>query len=67
MNGMDLLGPIHPPCEKTGLQYLLIILDYFPRFMIARGFAEADQLVAIIILLENVVPMWLALYGPNSE
>ena len=33
MVGMDFLGPITLECEATKAKYVLIIVDYFLRFM----------------------------------
>ena len=37
---MDWLGPINPPCSVTGFRYVLLIVDYFSRFIWARGFKD---------------------------
>ena len=33
MVGMDWIGPISPPCEITGWHYILVVVDYFSRFV----------------------------------
>ena len=43
MVGMNLMGPIWPPCEVTGWRYILVVVDYFSRFVLARGYENANQ------------------------
>ena len=38
MIGMDWLGPISPPCELTKAQYVLVMVDYFSRFVWAKAY-----------------------------
>ena len=35
MVGMDFVGPITPECTATGWKYILIVVDYFSRFVLA--------------------------------
>ncbi|OGE53873.1 hypothetical protein PENARI_c007G07174 [Penicillium arizonense] len=46
MIGMDFLGPIQPTCE-TGARYILVVIDYFSRFVWTATCSRAnDDLVA---------------------
>lgn len=58
MIGMDYVGPISPVCKKTGYKYILIMVDYFSRFLFARGFVEANQMSTLTMFFENVTPMF---------
>ena len=70
MIGMDYVGPINPPCKATGCVYILIVVDYFSRFLWARGVQKADQVSTIKALLEHVFPVvgWpLTVYTDNGS
>lgn len=56
MVGMDFLGPIKPVCTVTGYKYVLVIVDYFSRFVWAKGCIAADQ--------ENVSLYWINEHSP---
>ena len=43
MVGIDWIGPIWPPCEVTDWRYILVVIDYFLRFVWARGYETANQ------------------------
>ena len=43
MVGMDWIGTIWPPCEVTGWRYILVVIEYFSRFIWARGYETANQ------------------------
>lgn len=49
MIGMDWLGPISPACSITGHQYILIPVDYFSRFTLAKSYLThtADDVIDI--------------------
>ena len=53
---MDWIGPIWPPCEVTGWRYILVVVDYFSRFVWARGYKNANQ--------EAVYDFWLNFFIP---
>lgn len=40
---MDWIGPIWPPDKVIGWSYLLVVVDYFSRFVCARGYESANQ------------------------
>ena len=69
MIGMDYVGPITPPCRTTGHVYILIVIDYFSRFLRAIGVHKADQISRMRALLSHVVPIigWpLTVYTDNG-
>lgn len=69
MIGMDYEGPINPPCKATGYVYILIVVDYFSRFLWAIGVHKADQASTIKALLSHVIPIvgWpLTVYTDNG-
>jgi hypothetical protein len=70
MIGMDFIGPIRPACEVTGHVYILVVIDYFSRFLWARGMQKADQLSTMKALLDHVFPIvgWpLTVYTDNGS
>ena len=69
MIGMDYVGPINPPCQATGYVYILIVIDYFSRFLWAIGVQRADQVSTIQALINHVIPIvgWpLTVYTDNG-
>lgn len=70
MIGMDYVGPINPPCASTGYVYILLVIDYFSRFLWAVGVKKADQISTMRALLDNVFPVvgWpLTVYTDNGS
>ena len=69
MIGMDFVGPITPACEATGNSYILIVVDYFSRFLWAVGLKKADETSTVKALFENIIPIigWpLSVYTDNG-
>jgi hypothetical protein len=59
MIGMDYVGPISPPCKVTGNRFILIMVNYFSRFLFARGFAEyPSQATTMSMLLDSIAPIF---------
>ena len=59
MIGMDYVGPISPPCKATGNRFILIMVDYFSRFLFARGFTEyPSQATTMSMLLDTIAPIF---------
>lgn len=58
MVGMDFLGPIKPACVITGFMYILILVDYFSRYVWAYGTKEATQEAVKDIWLDKMVPIF---------
>jgi len=70
MIGMDFVGPINPPCQSTVFIYILIVVDYFSRFLWAVGVERADQTSTIKALLSAVIPIvgWpMSVYTDNGS
>jgi len=70
MIGMDFVGPINPSYQSTGFIYILIVVDYFSRFLWAVGVERADQTSTIKALLTEVIPVvgWLlTVYTDNGS
>jgi len=70
MIGMDFVGPINPPCAATGYIYILVVIDYFSRFLWAVGTKKADQVSTMRAVLDHVIPMvgWpLTVYSDNGS
>ena len=66
---MDFVGPINPPCEATGNTYIVVVIDYFSRFLFAVGLPQADQKSTMSALLEKVIPVvgWpMTVYTDNG-
>jgi len=56
--GMDYVGPISPPRKKAEYKYILMVVDYFSRFVFAKGFAEANQMSTLVMFFEVIVPIF---------
>jgi len=54
---MDYVGPINPPCAAPGFVYILVVIDYFSRFLWAVGVKKADQVSTMRVLLDHVFPV----------
>jgi len=70
MIGMDYVGPINPPCKASGVVYILIVVDYFLRFLWAVGVQRADQASTMKALLDHIFPVvgWpLTVYTDNGS
>jgi len=66
---MDFVGPISPSCQVTGSVYILVVIDYFSRFLFAIGLPKADQRSTMSALLERVIPVvgWpMTVYTDNG-
>ena len=57
MVGMDFIGPINPPCEATGAVYILLVVDYFSRFVLGARLDKADQQSTMRAFVDKVVPI----------
>lgn len=57
--GMDFLEPILPRCEATGACYVLLVIDYFLRFVWAKLCKLADQAA--------VHKFWITILAPIYE
>ena len=58
MIGADWLGPISPACTATGFRYVLIIVDYFTRFVWAKTYLFHTVFKTIHMLREHVAPVF---------
>ena len=58
MLGMDFLGPISPRCQATGWAYILIVIDYFSRFVWTKGCESADQAAVHTFWVEVLAPIF---------
>jgi transposase InsO family protein len=70
MWGMDYIGPITPACNITGAKYVLIIMDYFSRFIFAWPLIEATMQSTMNVTLNHVVPItgWpRSIYSDNGS
>jgi len=70
MIGMDYVGPISPPCKVTGYSYILVVINYFSRFLWGVGVQTADQLSTMQALLDCIFPVvgWpLTVYTDNGS
>lgn len=70
MLGMDFLGPISPRCEVTGAAYVLIVIDYFSRFVWARACENADQAAVHALWVDVIAPVFgwpVSLYTDNGS
>lgn len=56
MVGMDFIGPINLPCEATGAVYILLVVDYFSRFVFGAPLQKADQQSTMRFFIDHLVP-----------
>jgi hypothetical protein len=57
MWGMDNIGPINPPCAATNAKFILVIVDYFSRFLFGRAVVEATMQSTIDVIFNHLVPI----------
>ena len=70
MIGMDFIGPINPPCEATGAVYILLVIDYFSRFVFGAPLQKADQQSTMDVFVNRIVPIagWpKSVYSDNGS
>lgn len=70
MVGMDFLGPIKPTCSVTGAKYVLIVVDYFSRFVWAQTAPSANQAAVHDFWIKTLAPIYgfpQALYTDNGS
>jgi len=61
---------ISPPCKATSYDSILVVIDYFSRFLWAVGVQKADQASTMKALLMHVfqVVRWpLTIYTDNGS
>lgn len=58
MVGMDFLGPISPRCQVTGALYVLLVIDYFSRFVWAKLCEVADQAAVHDFWITTLAPIY---------
>lgn len=56
--GNGLFGPVNPTCLQTGGRYVLIVIDYFSRFVWAAPTLAADSASVIRIFEMNIAPVF---------
>ena len=70
MVGKDWISLIWPPCEVTGWQYILVVVDYFSCFVWARGYKNANQEAVHDFWLNILVPVFgflLCIFHDNGS
>lgn len=70
MWGIDYIGLITPTCEVTGSRYILIIVDYFSRFLFARPLPDTTMQSTMDVILNHVSPVvgWpKSIYSDNGS
>ena len=68
MLGMDFLGPISPTCE-SGAKYILVVVDYFSRFVWAQACERTTEEAVIAVFEKTLTPVfgWPAnVYSDNG-
>lgn len=58
IKGMDWLGPITPACSITGHKYVLIMVDYFSRFVWARSYEDQTRFEAVDMYKYHLSPIF---------
>ena len=54
MVGMDWIGPITPACTATGAKYVLLVVDYFTRFVWGKAYREHTS-AEVVDMYENTI------------
>jgi hypothetical protein len=70
MLAIDYIGPITPACKGSGAKYILVMVDYYSRFVFAQPVQCADQATTMATLLNTVVPVvgWpRTIYSDNGS
>ena len=47
------MGPINPPSKRTGARYIIIVTDYFTRWVEATLVKDCKDVTAIMFLFET--------------
>jgi hypothetical protein len=70
MLAIDYIGPITPACKGSGARYILVMVDYYSRFVFAQPVQNADQATTMATLLNTVIPVvgWpRTIYSDNGS
>ena len=70
MIGIDFLGPIKPACSATGHKYILLVIDYYTRFVWLMSYKFCTQAEVADLLCNHIVPVfgWAkAIYSDNGS
>ena len=70
MLGMDWLGPISPACTATGCKYILIVVDYFTRFVWAKAYVEHEGKETVHMYEHHICPIFgfpRSVYSDNGS
>ena len=70
MLGADWLGPISPICTATGAAYVLLVVDYFSRFVWAKAYQNHTAYETFDMLREYIAPVFgwpWGLYTDNGS
>ena len=66
----DWLGPISPICTATGAAYVLLVVDFFSRFVWARAYQQHTSYKTIDLIREHITPVFRwpeGLYTDNGS
>lgn len=66
---IDFLGPITPECKATKAKYILIIVDYFLRFVWAQTYIQVNQAAMHLMWLDIIVSTFgfpLCIFNSNG-
>ncbi len=58
MVGLDWVGPIMPTCTVTGVVYILLMVDYFSRFLCAKGYTKHTAQEVVDLHENHVSPIF---------
>lgn len=67
--GMDFIGPLTPVVKGTGSRYILIIVDYFSRYLFAKAVrtASSGEVIAMLGKVGQLVGWPRAIYNDNGS
>lgn len=67
--GMDFIGPLAPVAEGTGARYVLIVVDYFTRYLFTKSMpsSTSEEVVKFLTHIAESVGWPRAIYNDNGS
>lgn len=67
--GMDFIGPLTPVVQSTGARYIVIVVDYFTRYLCTKAVksASSGEVIDLLTEISNFVEWPRAAYSDNGS